>query len=268
MPEGINSKEILVRSTSCLLAFLLTLIMTPDAIGQLVATKDLVSDPVKPTPTQPAASDGAVSQDGDCFIDHRDGAVVSEVREKLRLEIVTADPRLIYDKVPVVVKVRLKNEGDQPILVPWETEHVEPVKTSPSDETSYENAEIRVTLRTQEKRGGGTFLKGGAVLEALPGNYQQHVQLLPGQWVEVKFRALVECLYNTDWGCPAFKADEHAQLTAHWSEWLFTHKGEGCKSVTGAYTSRKLDSDPVEIIYASIPKQQDSDPSSRTEVLR
>jgi hypothetical protein len=227
--------------------------ITPDAIGQLVATKDFISDPVKPPiPTQPT-SGTTEGQGRDCFHEHYDGAIVRNVREKLRLEVVSADPRLIYDKAAIVVIVRLKNEGDQPVLVPWQTVHSQPVKMAPDDETSYENATIRVTLQTQEKRGGGAYLKGGAVFEALPDNYGQHAQLLPGQWVEVRFRALVECLYSPDWGCPAFKADQHAQLMAHWNEWLFTQKGDGCKAVTGAYTSRTLDSDPLEIVYVSLP---------------
>jgi len=253
MSEAIEGKETLVRLTWCVLVPILALMMTPNAVAQLVATKDLISDPVKPSiPTEPApgTSEG---QGRDCFQEHYDGAVVREVREKLRLEVVSADPRLIYDKAAMVVTVRLKNEGDQPVLVPWQTVHVQPSKVAPNDETSYENATIRVTLRTQEKRGGGAFLKGGAVLEAVPDNYDQHVELLPGQWIELRFRALVECLYNTDWGCPAFKADQHGQLVAHWSEWLFTQKGDGCKAVTGAYTSRKLDSDPLEIVYVSLP---------------
>lgn len=255
-----------MRSTCSALVLALALIITPNAIGQLVATKDLISNPVTPSiPTQATSSSTSESQERDCFLEHRDGAVVSEVREKLRLEIVNAEPRLIYDKDAIAVTVRLKNEGDQPILVPWQTVHVDPFKATSDDETSYENAEIRVTLRTQEKRGAGVFLEGGATLEALPGNYDHHVQLLPGQWVEVKFRAFVECLYKTDWGCPAFKADQHAQLTAHWSEWLFTQKGEGCKTVTGAYTSRKVDSDSLEIVYVLLPPgPQNSESPSRT----
>ena len=259
-----------MRSTCSVLVLVLAMIMTPDAIGQLVATKDLISNPVKESiPTSATILGTSEVQEQDCFVEHYDGAIVREVREKLRLEIVSADPRLIYDKAAIVVTVHLKNEGEQPVLVPWQTVHVDPVRTAPNDETSYENAEIRVTLRTQEKRGGGAFLKGGAVLEALPDNYEQHVQLLPGQWVEVKFRALVECLYDTDWGCPAFKADQHGQLVAHWSEWLFTQKGDGCKAVTGAYTSRKLDSDPLEIVYASLPPgEQDPESPGRTESPR
>ena len=254
MSECIKGKETAVRLARFVALPVLALVMTPCTLAQLVATKDLTSSPAKPaTPTEAPTTTSPASgeQERDCFIDHRDGAVVREVREKIRLEIVSADPRLVYDKAPILVTVRLKNEGDQPVLVPWRTVHVEPVRIGPNYETDYEQATIRVKLGTQEKRGQGTHLKGGAVLEAVPDKYDQHIQLLPGQWVEVKFSAFVECLYDTDWGCPGFKADQRAQLVAHWDEWLFTQQGQGCKAVTGAYKSRTIDSDPVGIVYVS-----------------
>ena len=59
MSKGIKSKETLVRLTWPVLAAVLALMITPDAIGQLVGTKDLISGPVKPSiPTQPTSGTG------------------------------------------------------------------------------------------------------------------------------------------------------------------------------------------------------------------
>jgi hypothetical protein len=69
-----------------------------------------------------------------------------------------------------------------------------------------------------------TYLKGEATLVAAPSNRAQHLELLTGQWVDVKFNAAIECASKETWACKQFHADEHAQLTAHWWEWLFTRE--------------------------------------------
>jgi hypothetical protein len=89
--------------------------------------------------------------------------------------------------------------------------------------------------------------------QAVPHSYEQHVQLLPGQYVEVKLKALAKCLYDAAEPplCSEFKADEHAHLTAHWSECRFTtQRVEGCNDISSSEKARTMDSDPVEIDFA------------------
>ncbi len=97
-------------------------------------------------------------------------------------------------------------------------------------------------------------LKGEAILSAAPNNRSHVVELSRGQWVEVTFKAVVEfeCASNHTWACPGFSAHRNnAQLTAHWSEWLFTRQGAGCKVVSGAYKSREIASRPLDVVFGA-----------------
>jgi len=182
-----------------------------------------------------------------------DGVIVRDVPEKLQLEIVAVDPRLVYDGAAMVVTVRVKNIGDLPVLLPWESNRVEPDIDAKSGDTSYESASIHLTFGTREDRKHYTYLKGEATLTAAPSNRVQHLELLSGQWADVKFKAAVECASKETWACKQFQADEHAQVTAHWWEWLFTRQEKGCGGMRGAFKSRTLESSPLEVVYVASP---------------
>lgn len=162
--------------------------------------------------------------------------------------------RLVNDTTEITANIRLKNQGEHSVLLPWQTGAVDPARTGgPNDEVSYEAANIRLKLGTQKYRDHGAFLKGKVELQAVPNNYGQHVELLPGQWVEVWLKALVKCQYDAADPplCSPFKADERARLTAQWSEWLVKERGEACtaEAASGADRSRIIDSDPIEVEY-------------------
>jgi len=135
------------------------------AVAQLIATKDLTHISGQPTtPVKAPYATPVISAAGenDCFIDHRDGAIVRDVPEKLSFEIVSAEPRLVHNGAEITVTVRLKNEGDQQVVVPWEVGAIEPVKTDPNDETlSYESATIRLALGSPKDGGKQAYLKRG-----------------------------------------------------------------------------------------------------------
>jgi hypothetical protein len=232
--------------------FLSTLVLSAVALAQLVDTKDASNISLRPTtaPQEPLAGSATnEAQEKDCFIDHYHGAVVRRHPEKLHLEIVSAESHFVDDATEIEVTVRLKNEGRWAVLVPWQTDTVEPARTGgPNDEVSYEGAILRLTLGTQENRARGAPLEGNVEFNAVPNSYEQHVKLLHGQWVEVKFKALAKCLYNAASPplCSEFKADEHAQLAAHWSEWLFTRQGAECQGMSRSAKARKIDSDAIE----------------------
>jgi hypothetical protein len=232
------------------------LFLSASAFAQLIDTKDASEVSVKSASPSlepvvaPVADEG---QAKDCFVDHYDGAVIPEHPEKIRLEIVSADTHFVDDTTELTVIVRIKNDGHWAILLPWETDAVEPEKTGgPNDEVRYEAASLRLKLGTQENRVHGAFLQGRLEFQANPHSYEQSVRLLPGQWVEVKLKALAKCLYDAAEPplCSEFKADEHGHLTAHWSEWRFTtQRVQGCNDISSSEKARMIDSGPVEIDF-------------------
>ncbi|MBZ5548262.1 MAG: hypothetical protein LAO22_09990 [Acidobacteriia bacterium] len=244
---------------SLLLCVAWVLFASQCATAQLVATKDLTD--TASVPTAPPTSAELPSTIGtpdnpekqDCFFEVANGVIVRDVPEKLRLEIVGVDPRLVYDGTAMMITVRVKNIGDLPVLVPWQTNQVEPDTDPKSGDTSYESATIHLTFGTLEDRKHCTYLKGEATLAAAPSNRAQHLELLSGQWADVKFKAAIQCASKETWACKRFHADEHAQLTAHWWEWLFTREEKGCGGMRGAYKSRTLESSPLEVVYVASP---------------
>ena len=228
--------------------------------AQSVATKDLTEIAVVPSEqssrsnTKSQDPEVADSKQKDCAFGIRDGVIVRETPEKLQLDIVSAEPRLVYDKTAIMVTVRLKNVGDQPVLIPWETSQVESDIDPKTGATNNESASIHLTFGTLPDRKNYSYLKGEASLVAAPSRREQHIELLSGQWVDVKFKATLQCDSTESWACKSFHADEHAQLTAHWSEWLFTHEEDGCSRWRGAYKSRTLNSSPVDVVYVALPE--------------
>jgi len=238
---------------------LLSVVLPVSARAQLVDTKDATNISIQsvPPPLEPATFALPVAdedQTKDCFIDHSDGFVARRHPEKVRLEIASAELHFVDDNTLITLTVRLKNEGHWAVLLPWQTDAVEPEKTGgPNDEVRYEAAGLRLKLGTQENRAHGAFIRGRVEFQAAPHRYEEHIRLLPGQWVEVRLSALAKCLYDAADAplCSEFKADEHARLTAHWTEWLFTEqRNQGCNDVTSSAKSRMIDSDPVEIDFA------------------
>ena len=241
---------------SLLLCVVWMLFASQRAPAQLVATKDLTDTGSVRTSPQEVPSASRTPDDPDqqeCFFGVADGVILRDVPEKLNLEIVSVDPRLVYDGTRLAITVRLKNLGDLPVLVPWQTTQVEPDTDPKTGDTSYESATIHLTFGTLKDRKQYTYLKGEVTFVAVPSNRAQYLELLTGQWVDVKFNAAIECSSKETWACKQFHADEHAQLTAHWWEWLFTREKKGCGGMRGAYKSRTLESSPLEVVYVASP---------------
>ena len=236
---------------------LATLALPAVSAAQLVDTKDASNISLRPaTSAQVQATDSAtkVTPEEDCFIEHYDGFVKRKHPEKLRLEIVRADTHFADGTTEIIVTVRIKNDGNWPALFPWQTDPVVPAKTGgPNDEVSYEGGLLRLRLGTQEYRNDGAPLVGDVEFEAVPRSLEQHVRLLPGQWVELRFKALAKCWLNAADPplCSEFKTDEHARLTAEYSEWLYTRQGEGCKAVSSSAQARRIKSDAIEIDFVA-----------------
>lgn len=180
--------------------------------------------------------------------------IVPEAPEKVRLEIVSIEPRLVYDGTGIKVTVRLINVGDKPILVPWAESPVAPDTDQKTGTESWERVRIDLTFGTQENPRRTSYLKGEANLAATPSNRAQHIELLPGQWVEVKFNAAIRSYSSKSWAvCQKLPTDGRTQVTAHWGESLATHEEEGCNEWSGYYESRRAASAPFPVDYVSSP---------------
>jgi hypothetical protein len=222
--------------------------------AQLIDTKDASNISLAPTKARTDTTSFPGTQGEDCFTDHYDGFVKRKRPETLHLEIVSADAHFNNDTTEIVATVRIRNDGHWPVVLPWQTDPVVPATTGgPDDEVSYEGGTLRLKLGTQKYRNNGALLEGEVGLEAVPHSDEQHVRLLRGQWVEVRFRVAAKCWLNAADPplCSEFKTDEHARLTAQYSEWLFTRRGEGCKAVTSSAQARRIKSDPIEIDFVA-----------------
>jgi hypothetical protein len=235
----------------------LTLILVPRyAVSQLVATNDQTSNvaPVTSPTQEPQTSSRPYdnSDESDCITGVRDGVIVQQAPEKVQLEIVSIEPRQVYEGTAIKVTIRLTNVGDKPILVPWATSPVAPETDPKTGTKSWERVSISLAFGTREEPRRTSYLKGEANLAATPSNRTQHVELLTGQWVEVKFNTVVLCYSSKSWAvCQKLPKDGHTELTAHWGESLSTHEEEGCSEWSGHYESRTAESAPFPIEYVA-----------------
>lgn len=221
--------------------------------AQLIDTKDASNISLRPAATEQVQATHPATKatpQKPCFVDNL--VVKREHPENLRLEIVSVDTYFANEATEIIVTVRMKNEGHTPVLLPWQTDPVVPAKTGrPNDEVIWETGYLSLILGTQEHRAHGAALKGVVQLEAVPRSEEQHVRLLQGQWVEVRFKALTKCLLNAAAPplCFEIKPDEHARLIARYNEWLYTRQADACGGVSSEHMARLIDSDPVEIDF-------------------
>ena len=257
--------------TSSFILLTLVLFAWRCAEAQLVATKDLTnvaSDEAQqaksPQAPQPAPSTTASdnTEKGKCGIVLLDGAIAPKVPEKLRLEIVSADPKVLHPGSSLLVAVRLVNVGENSVRVPWETPLVRPGIDHKLGNSSWDAARISLYFATQGDPQSNQQLKGEAMLVAAPSRREQQVELLPGQWLDVKFKVAVECDSVNYPACHALPANRNAELTAHWQEWLSTYEDDGCNKRKGTYELRKVKSEPLPLVYdtASPNSEKDSAP--------
>jgi len=228
------------------------------ATAQAVAVKDLTGTasvgkaPVTPPKAPfPAGETSAPEKKGDCAIEFLDGVIAAKTPEMLRLEITEVEPTVVHSGTSLVATVRLKNAGPTAVSVPWATPPVEPDTNSKTGTMSWQMANVYLTFATSESPRNGTILKGRAELAATPSNITQHVELLPGQWVDIKFAATLECDSSLYPACGEYPlpVGGGAELTAHWWEWMSTYDNDGCNSWKGTYESRNLNSKPLAVVF-------------------
>jgi len=235
----------------------LTLFAWRGATAQLVATKEITNaapDEAQQTRTPQHASPTTNSENirkSDCFVGYRDGVTVPNVPEKLRLEIASVDPKVVRPGTDLLVTVRLTNVGANGVLVPWDTPSAKPDIDPKTGILSWDAASITLSFATLEDPQNRRKLKGEALLAAAPSHREQHVELLPGQWLDVKFTVALECNSSHSSACHELPVNGDAVLTAHWSEWLSTYEDDGCNVWKGTYESWDVDSELVPVVYVA-----------------
>ena len=230
-------------------------------IAQLVATRDLTSIPTKPqSPQEGAAAPRHVGRnDDDCrdgAIGMRNGEAKKDTPDELKLEIVDVEPNPVYDGSTIAVMVRLKNAGKQVFLVPWDTPPVRPDIDPKTGVETREAAIIGLKLTKGDDPQKFRILRTEADLAATPSNRVQHVALRPGEWIEIKFQATIECSSQESWACHALHPGGQTQLLARWSEELSTHEVEGCDTWSGHYALNAAESPPFDIVYLDSPEPE------------
>jgi hypothetical protein len=244
------------------LFLVLLLFLSYSGIAQMVATKDLTSSIPKSLTDDVSESRSHIRQStGNCedgAVGIRDGKIVKDVPEKLQLEIVNVEPNMVYDGTAIVVTVRLKNSGNQVILVPWGRP---PVKQDIDPKTgieTWEVATIGLKMTKREDHQKYRILKTDADLAATPNDPAQHVTLRLGEWVDIKFKATIECYSPESWVCQTLPPSGHTQIAARWSEELSTHEVDGCNEWAGHYTAAEAESLPFEVVYVTSYKSEEA----------
>jgi hypothetical protein len=259
------------RGASSFIWLTLVLLAWQCAEAQLVATKDLTnasSDEAQQAKSSQASQPAAPTTASDktekdnCNVVLVHGAIPPKVPEKLRLEIVNADPKIVHPGSSLLVTVRLVNVGANSVLVPWDTPLVKPDIEPETGNLSWDAASISLYFATQGDRRSSR-IKGEALLVAAPSRREQHVELLPGQWLDVKFKAAVECDSVDYPACDALPANRNAELTADWWERLSTYEDDGCNKRKGTYELRTVNSEPLPVVYDTPAPTGKKDSTSR-----
>jgi hypothetical protein len=90
-----------------------------------------------------------------------------------------------------------------------------------------------------------------------PDDKSSYLSLEPGNWLEIKLHARVECGLENCMG--EIQPDNKAVLTAWWYQRVLTHRVSGCDETHGSFTVRELDSAPFTVTVKS--------PSAKTSAV-
>jgi hypothetical protein len=165
----------------------------------------------------------------------------------LELTIVELSPAKLEIGNDFNARVRLKNVGTEAVLVPSITDGERALRTSADGtEEKYEVGDISLRLMTGKKRGIPVYLNSAGALFADPDDKNSYLSLAPGNWLDIKMHARVECGLED---CAAdIQPDNKAVLTAWWYERVLTHRVSGCDESHGSSKVRELDSAPFTVV--------------------
>lgn len=168
----------------------------------------------------------------------------------LEVSIVGVFPFELRVGEPFAATVRLKNSGTEPILVPAFSDG-EKLSHAAADglEEKYEVGDVSFRLASGKSHATPIFLNTDGALFASPEEKDSYISLGPGQWLDIRLRAVVECGFEN---CSAkINSDAHGVLTALWYQRVLTHKVDGCNEIHGSVKVREVDSGPFVVAVRS-----------------
>lgn len=170
-----------------------------------------------------------------------------ENTKTLELRIVEITPTKLEIGSDFNASVRLKNVGTEVLLVPATADGESVLRTSvDGTEEKYEVGDISLRLTSGQARGIPVYLNSAGALFADPDNKASYLSLAPGNWLDIKFHARVECGLED---CESeIQPDNKAVLTAWWYQRVLTHKVNGCEESHGSLEVRELDSAPFAVV--------------------
>jgi hypothetical protein len=174
-------------------------------------------------------------------------SAVSEQRDKIEFTIQEIVPIKPSVGGHFSALVRLKNIGENTILIPWQPDGEQVTHVSDDGtEEKYEVADVSFRLAAGGKKSIAIPLRSEGALFAQPGDPAAYLQLDSGRWVDIKLRVAVVCGLED---CRSdIKPDNHGVLTASWYQRVLTHRVKDCNENHGAYTVRELDSAAFPVI--------------------
>jgi hypothetical protein len=242
--------------------YALLLLLTSFSVSspaQLVATKDLsysgysaadvAIGGVYSRAQLAAELESCIKAGGQPHASHSDGITTRIEPETLKLEIVSVEPRPIYEGRELTLVLRILNKGDTHIELPWHEAMVETQSPDESDSPrkSVNYVSIEATVKTHGKQ---ILLKGGVNLQARPLHPQHWITLKPGEWAEIKFLAsLVPDPNETP-----VRPDPRATVWASWSESTFAESRGECSVDSEYYAGGGLRSKPFAVELAKTRK--------------
>jgi hypothetical protein len=176
-----------------------------------------------------------------------DQPAAQKVAKTLQLRIVDISPAKLEIGGDFNARVRLKNVGTEAVLVPSAADGESVLRTSTDGtEEKYEVGDISLRLMTGKARGIPVYLNSAGALFADPDNKSSYLSLAPGNWLDIKLHARVEC--GLDNCVSDIHPDNKAVLTAWWYERILTHRVNGCEETHGSSEVRELDSAPFAVV--------------------
>jgi len=166
--------------------------------------------------------------------------------KELELTIVATSPVDLEIGNDFNATVRLKNVGAKAVLVPSAADGERVLRTSADGtEEKYEVGDISFRVATGKQHGIPVYLNSAGALFANPDEKSSYLSLEPGNWLDIKLHARVECGLEN---CMAeIHPDDKAVLTAWWYQRVLTHRVSGCEETHGSFTVRELDSAPFTV---------------------
>ena len=166
----------------------------------------------------------------EAILSHGDGNILPNgERRKLELQIISLSSLnpVLYSEVEA--EIALKNAGNVPVEIPWETDP----KTAerPADAKRYEYESGWFWFRIKDATGSEKFVKLlSNPLYSSAGRPQSTLTLLAGQWVTVhlKFRVELDEKISTDKLKPG-----PAELMIEWRQGSYSWERKGCDVKTG-----------------------------------